>query len=132
MILSRRATARIPAYAMNQNLRISLALCAAAALSTACAAGPHQLTRTVDDWSNRLYVQSPVMNGVLHIVMVIPLASAVAAVGDFFITDAAAFWLDDAWDGKGTAFQHLAVTATDGQMQSLLIEGSGWLAIQDK
>ena len=48
------------------------------------------------------------------------------------ITDAACFWFDDAWDGHGTGFQHLKVEPTDGQMQSLLIEGSGWMAIQDK
>jgi hypothetical protein len=132
MILSRRRPPRIPDHDMNKILRNLSLVGVAAVLSTACAAGPHQLSRTVDDWSNKNYVQSPVMNGVLHVVPVIPFVSACAAVGDFFITDAAAFWLDDAWDGHGTAFQHLAVTATDGQMQSLLIEGSGWMAIQDK
>ncbi|MEY4828613.1 MAG: hypothetical protein RLZZ562_409 [Planctomycetota bacterium] len=117
---------------MNNNLLNILAVGIAAALSTACAAGPHQLARTVDDWDNRLYVQTPVMNGVLHVVLVIPLLTVCAKVGDFCITDAACFWFDDAWDGHGTGFQHLKVEPTDGQMQSLLIEGSGWMAIQDK
>jgi hypothetical protein len=117
---------------MNNNLRNILAVGIAAALSTACAAGPHQLARTVDDWDNRLYVQTPVMNGVLHVVPVIPVLGLCAWVGDFCITDAACFWFDDAWDGHGTGFQHLKVEPTDGQMQSLLIEGSGWMAIQDK
>ena len=117
---------------MNKTIRNSSLVGLVTVLFAACAAGPHQLARTVDDWSNKNYVQSPVMNGVLHVIPVIPLVSACAVIGDFFITDASAFWLDDAWDGHGTAFQHLAVTPTDGQLQSLLIEGSGWMSIQDK
>ncbi len=131
MILSRRQSPCIPNLAMTKILRNLSLVGLAAVLSTACAAGPHQLQRTVDDWSNQNYVNSPVMNGILHVIPVIPVVAGCAAIGDFFITDAAAFWLDDAWDGQGTAFRHLAVTPKDGAMESLLIEGSGWLAIQD-
>ena len=108
----------------------SVALGAVAALSfTSCSAGPHQLKRTVDDWDHQMYVESPWLNGVLWFVPVFPLAHFVGAIGDFFVTDAYAFWFKDAWDGKGTGFEHHKVDAPDGRMSSLLNEGSGWLKI---
>ncbi len=103
-----------------------LPLAAAVLAFSGCTSGPHQLTRTVDDWDNRLYVESPWMNGLLHVVPVIPFAGAVAATLDFFVTDAVAFWLEDAWDCKGTGFDHLKVDASES-VESLLIEGSGWM-----
>jgi hypothetical protein len=113
-----------------RKLFTSLALCAVATLSlTSCAAGPHQLRRTVDDWDHKLYVNSPWLNGVLWFIPVIPLGHFVAGIGDFFVTDCYAFWFKDAWDGKGTGYEHLKVEATDGKMNSLLNEGSGWLQI---
>ena len=95
-----------------------------------CAAGPHQLQRTVDDWDQELYVDSPWINAVLWIVPVIPLAKGLAAIGDFFIVDAYSFWIHDAWDGAGTAFDHYQVSPTDGSMQSLLINGSKFLEVK--
>ena len=109
----------------------SLLLGAAAVSMTSCAAGPHQLKRTVDDWDHKTYVNSPWLNAVLWIVPVMPLAHFGAGIGDFFIGDAYAFWFKDAWDGKGTGYKHLMVEPTDGQMGSLLAEGSGWLKIQE-
>lgn len=109
----------------------TLALGAVTALGmTSCAAGPHQLRRTVDDWDHKMYVNSPWIDGVLWFVPVIPLANFVAAIGDFFVTDAYAFWFNDAWDGKGTGFEHLKVEATDGKFGSLLNDGAGWLKKQ--
>ena len=47
--------------------RILLLLALAATLVLpSCAAGPHQLTRTVDDWDHEMYVDSPLLNGVLY------------------------------------------------------------------
>src|ERR1041384_6777159 len=104
----------------------SLALGGVAALTmTSCSAGPHQLNRSVDDWDHKMYVNSPWIDGVLWFVPVIPIAHFIAAVGYFFVTDAYAFWLHDAWDGKGTGYDHLKVDAPDGKMGSLLNEGSG-------
>ena len=109
----------------------SLALGTVATLSmTSCAAGPHQLRRTVDDWDHKMYVNSPWIDGVLWFIPVIPLAWFVASFGDFFITDAYAFWFHDAWDGKGTGYEHLKVDATDGKMGSLLMDGSSWLQVK--
>lgn len=97
---------------------------------TACVAGPHQLNRTVDDWDQKLYISSPWLNAVLQIFYVIPIAHLGAQIGDFFVTDAYAFWFKDAWDGKGTAFTHFSQTPTDGSMSSLLSSGSKWLEIK--
>lgn len=117
---------------MNRTARNSLVLAAVSLCATSCLAGPHQLRRTVDDWDNRLYVESPWLDGILHVVPVIPLATAVAFVGDFLVGDAIAFWTDDAWQssGSGTGFEHFAVKSEDGNMQSLTFPHSGWCWIQ--
>ena len=96
----------------------------------ACFAGPHQLKRTVDDWDHKMYIEQPWLDGVLWFVPVFPIAGFLAQVGDFFVTDAYAFWLKDAWDGKGTAFTHYSVKATDGAMSSLLNEDAHFLEIK--
>lgn len=107
------------------------ALTVALALSlTSCAAGPHQLRRTVDDWDQKMYVNSPWLDGVLWFVPVIPFANFLASIGDFFVGDAYAFWFKDAWDGKGTGFNHFTPTHTDGAMDSLLLDDSKFLEIK--
>ena len=95
-----------------------------------CAAGPHQLRRSVDDWDHKLYVESPWLNGVLHFVPVIPVLTVGASIGDFFIGDAYSFWINDAWDGKGTGYQHYVPTPTDGAMSSLLLDDGEWLRVE--
>ena len=103
-----------------------LASCALAALMCGCAAGPHQVRRSVDDWDNQLYVNSPWWNACLWIVPVIPTLEIGGWVVDFLITDPWFFWFDDAWDGAGTSFEHLDVQETDGYVQSLLMDRAGW------
>ena len=98
----------------------------AATTLPSCAAGPHQLRRTVDDWDHNLYVNSPWLNAALWIVPVIPVCHLGAFTFDFFIGDAYAFWFGDAWDGNGTGFEHLPVESPDGRVESLMIERSGW------
>lgn len=39
------------------------------------------------------------------------------------MTDASAFWFNDAWDGKGTGFQHADITAE--QKWGSMIVGNG-------
>jgi len=113
-------------------MRKARLVCALLALTTiaACASGPHQLNRTVDDWDQKMYVDQPWLNGVLHFVPVFPIAHFIAMVGDFFITDAYAFWFKDAWDGKGTAFTHFNVSPTDGAMSSLMNDDGKFLEIK--
>lgn len=102
---------------------------AVAATLTSCASGPHQLARTVDDLDQKVYINSPWLNAVLHIIPAFPLAKFGAAIGDFFVTDAYAFWFKDAWDGKGTGFEHYKQNWTDGKMGSLLNNDAGFLKI---
>lgn len=95
-----------------------------------CVAGPHQLSRSVDDWDQKSYVANPWMNVLWYIIPVIPICKYVAAIGDFFITDAYAFWFKDAWDMKGTAYTHFNPTPTDGSMSSLLLDDGKFLEIK--
>ena len=116
--------------AMPQRRRALLAACLLAFPLTSCLAGPHQLRRSVDDWDNNVYTNSPWWNATLWIVPVIPLTSIGASVVDFLVTDPWAFWFDDAWDGSGTAFEHLHVEPTDGFVRSLMMERSGWTKVE--
>lgn len=114
---------------MRNNLLVSAGL-AACLTFTSCAAGPQQLQRSVDDWDHKMYVQNPLLDGVLWVVPVFPLLNFGAAIGDFFIGNAYFFWFHDVWDGKGTGFEHAKVEATDGTVSSLLNEGSSWLKVK--
>lgn len=100
---------------------------AAALMLASCTAGPHQLQRSVDDWDHELYVESPLLNGVLHFIPVIPIADLLAFVGDTLIVDAYSFWVEDLWDGEGTGFKHYEVTPKDGQLGSLLNDDAGFM-----
>lgn len=107
-----------------------LATAAAALLLASCAAGPHQLRRSVDDWDRKVYVNSPWLSAALWVVPVYPTMYMGAWVGDFLISDAYHFWFDDAWDGNGTGFEHLEVESPDGWVESLLSERSGWQRVE--
>jgi hypothetical protein len=108
---------------MRHRLLAASLLCATLA---SCAAGPHQLRRSVDDWDHELYVNSPWFDSLLWIVPVIPTLHVGAFVVDYLIGDPWAFWFEDAWDGNGTGFEHLPVEWTDGKVQSLMMPRSGW------
>jgi hypothetical protein len=101
-----------------------------AALLAGCAAGPHQLRRSVDDWDHAMYVNSPRWNGLLWIVPVIPVATLGAFAVDTLITDPWAFWFGDVWDNAGTGYEHLPVETTDGRMQSLWLGRARWTRIE--
>ncbi len=105
-----------------RKIAIALALFVGLTLG-ACSAGPHQLRRTVDDWDQKMYVENPWLDGVLWFVPVIPFAGFFASIGDFFIGDAYSFWFKDAWDGKGTGYNHHTVDHPDGAMSSLIGDG---------
>jgi len=108
---------------------VPVALLVLALCFSGCAAGPHQLMRTVDDLDQRTYVESPWMSGVLWVVPVFPALHFAASIGDFFIGDAYAFWAKDAWDGKGTGFRHYEVKHTDGSVSSLLIDDGKFMRV---
>jgi hypothetical protein len=91
-----------------------------------CIAGPHQLRRSVDDWDQKIYVNSPWWNVALWIIPVYPVCHVTAIALDFAITDPYYFWFEDAWDGNGTGYRHLKVDWTDGWVDCLLSDRSGW------
>lgn len=109
-----------------RKLLATIAMSVVAFSLTSCSAGPHQLKRSVDDWDQKMYVNSPWLNGVLWFIPVFPICHFVAGIGDFFVTDAYAFWFNDAWDGKGTGFQHADVAA-DQKWGSMFVGGGKWL-----
>ena len=96
-----------------------LAVVAAATLPS-CLAGPNQLGRSVDDWDQRLYTNSPWWNATLWVIPVIPVAAIGAFVCDTLVGNAHAFWFRDAWAGDGTGFRSADFAPVDGAKQSLL------------
>ena len=94
-----------------------------ALISTSCAAGPHQLQRTVDDFDHQLYQENPLLNGVLWVIPVIPFAYFGASIVDFFVTDAYHFWGKDVWRGEGTTIERWTPSNTDHQVRSLIVGG---------
>ncbi len=92
-----------------------------------CAAGPQQLQRSVDDWDHKLYVEEPLIDGILWVVPVIPIAKYGALIGDILITNPYHFWLEDVWDGEGTGFVHAAVPPVDGVVKSLMMDDAKFL-----
>ena len=100
--------------------RLATLLSLIAVLSVAsCAAGPQQLTRSVDDWDHNLYVNSPRVDGLLYLIPVIPIVKYGAMIGDFLIVNPYHFWGEDVWDDEGTGFQHGDVEPIDGYVNSL-------------
>jgi hypothetical protein len=111
---------------MRTSLRISSVM-AACLLLGGCAAGPHQLRRSLDDWDQKIYVNSPWLNAAMWIVPIYPVMHVGALAIDFTITDPYYFWFEDAWDGNGTGFRHLEIECPDGWVESVLADRAGWL-----
>lgn len=105
----------------------TLAALLLASLLGSCAAGPQQLSRSVDDWDRELYVNNPRIDGVLYFIPVIPVMKYVAFLGDFFIVNPYHFWGEDVWDDEGTNFMHMEVESTDGHVDSLWEDDSQFL-----
>jgi hypothetical protein len=81
---------------------------------TSCIAGPRRLSRGWDDWTNQKYTEGSWIHGALlqNIIPVYPLIGGVMGFGDLFY-NAYYFWGKDAWDNKGTGFNHENPTGTD-------------------
>lgn len=99
------------------------------ALLAGCFAGPQQLRRSVDDWDQKVYVNSPWWSATLWVVPVMPVSYLGAFVGDFLVTNPIAFWGEDAWDGKGTGYEHQTIQWTDGRTRSVASEHGGWTRV---
>jgi hypothetical protein len=95
-----------------------------------CTAGPHQLRRSVDDWDQKTYIKQPWINGLMHLIPVIPILNICAFIGDTVVVDAYSFWFRDAWDGKGTGYRHFQYEPTDGAMDSFLFDDTKFMEIK--
>ncbi|QDU65821.1 hypothetical protein [Engelhardtia mirabilis] len=105
-------------------MKKSIAIAALAGLAlSSCAAGPHQLRRSVDDFDQQLYIDNPLLDGVLWFIPVIPLGYYIASIGDFLIVDAYHFWGKDVWRGEGTSFDHWTPEGSPARVNSLLNGG---------
>lgn len=94
---------------------------AAAALTFGCASGPKRLSRSWDDHVNQKYSENAWVHGALlqDLLPVYPLVGVVAGIGDVFV-NFYWFWTQDAWDNRGTAFEHKQPTNTQRK-----VSGSG-------
>ena len=86
--------------------KILIALSLLASLTfTSCAAGPQYFRRSVDDLDQKLYLSSPIIDGILWFpIPAFPIATYLAFFPDFFV-NGYAFWIKDLWSGEGTGFQ---------------------------
>ena len=111
--------------------KIAIALGLALALVAAgCAAGPQQLRRTVDDFDQKLYVDSPILDGILWFpIPAFPIANWGAYIGDFFI-NCYHFWIEDVWANEGKGFVHIDPQGTK-QLSSLMVDDSKFAQAND-
>jgi len=72
-----------------------------------CACGPNYLSRSVDDWQNKKYEESPALVWALTDVLpAIPLVKGLAAIPDVLVLNPVQFWGSDVWEGRGVGFEH--------------------------
>ena len=90
--------------------------------ASSCASGPRRLSRNWDDWVNQSYTENSWVHGALlqDVLPVYPIVGIVMAIGDALIVNPYYFWSKDAWDGKGTGYDHEAL---EGATRS--VQGSG-------
>lgn len=76
--------------------------------------GPQKLSRSLDEWANDKYIESPWLVGNTLSHLLLSVATTVTWTVDSFI-NVYYFWVDDAkpfGSGKGTAYPFKAVTPT--------------------
>ncbi|MEW6072497.1 MAG: hypothetical protein AB1726_07890 [Planctomycetota bacterium] len=94
---------------MKKNLFADLALALCLGLATSCASGPRRLSRTWDDYVNQKYTENAWVHGALlqDILPVYTLVGFVMTIGDVLFVNPYYFWTKDAWDNKGTGYDHV-------------------------
>ena len=74
-----------------------------------CMAGPQYLRRSLDDLDHQVYVENPIVDGILWFpIPAFPIGYWLSYIGDFFI-NGYPFWFKDVWSGDGTGFIHADV-----------------------
>lgn len=82
---------------------------------TSCASGPRRLSRNWDDWVNQKYTEGAWLNGALlqDVIPVYPVIGLVMVIGDVLFVNPYYFWTKDAWDNKGTGYDHEALEGAE-------------------
>jgi hypothetical protein len=102
----------------------SVALASALALTlSSCQSGPRRLSRAWDDWVNQEYSENAWVHGALlqDILPVYPIVGLFAWAGDILFVNTYYFWTEDAWDNRGTAYDHNQVEGAEK-----IVAGSGF------
>ena len=76
--------------------------------------GPQKLSRSLDEWTNNGYIESPWVYGNMISHVLLAGATMLTWTVDSFI-NFYYFWVDDAWpagSGKGTAYPYKAISPT--------------------
>ena len=94
---------------------VALAVVVSFILLAGCASGPRRLSRAWDDHVNQKYSESSWVHGALlqDIIPVYGIVGLFAGIGDVLFLNPYYFWSDDAWDNRGTAFEHINVQGAE-------------------
>lgn len=100
---------------MKKKLIGALFLAAGLTALSSCQSGPRRLTRNWDDYVNQKYTENAWVHGALlqDILPVYPIVGFVMSVGDWLIVNPYYFWSKDAWDNKGTGYDHEALEGAE-------------------
>ena len=100
---------------MKKRSLCALALATTMLATSSCSSGPHKLRRGWEDYTNQKYTESSWIHGALlqDVLPVYPLVTLVMGIGDWLIVNPYYFWSQDAWDGKGTGFDHVALEGAE-------------------
>jgi hypothetical protein len=106
---------------MKRKMSAGLLAAVLVASLTGCVCGPSRLSRTWNDYVNQKYSENAWIHGAVlqEILPVYGLVGFVAAFGDLF-ANIYYFWSEDAFDNRGTAFEHDPV---EGAVRT--VKGSG-------
>ena len=80
--------------------------------TTSCMTGPFRLSRTWDDMWNQNFTENAWLDGAIlgTIIPVYPLVGWVMTLGDVIVVNTYHFWAKDAWDNRGTGFNHKSLS----------------------
>jgi hypothetical protein len=106
---------------MGKRTLCSLLIAGSLVAFSGCQGGPHKLRKSWEDWTNQKYTESSWVHGALlsDIIPVYPIVGFVLGFGDLFV-NAYYFWSKDAWDGKGTGFDHKALVGAEKSVSSFI------------
>ena len=118
---------------MNKKLLGAMVLAVAVCAFSSCQSGPRRLTRNWDDWVNQKYTENAWLHGAVlqDIVPAYPLVGLVMAIGDILVVNPYYFWSKDAWDNKGTGYDHVNPTGAERSVDTLMDDAVNALSTEE-